>query len=401
MARPRKPRYEYVEKLKLYRKRIKDADGKYVAVYGKTTAELEANLEEATARIQQLRYNADNPTLTDYSNKWIEMHRPAVRERTMVDYCYIIRTYIQAPLGHRRMSDITQDDIRLALSLASDKSESVHRKAVMLYKQIFDSAVDSHIIEESPCKKLYKGGKPAKKKVALTDDQVQVLLDAVSTARTDIYPFCMIGLYAGLRREEIMGLMWHNVVLDGPAPHISVRTALRWMNNRPIVSEELKSPAARRDVPIPQQLVACLREHRAKSASEYVFSRSDGQPKSETQFQSMWESVTTRMVKPHTYTKYLDNGEKIKVTITPEKGEKAKHRNWCYTIDFDVSPHILRHTYITNLLLAGVDVKTVQYLAGHEHAKITLDIYTHLMYNRPEDLADKINRAFEVKSEVK
>lgn len=401
MARPRKPRYEYVEKLKLYRKRIKDSDGKYVSIYGKTPAELEAKLEEATARIQQLRYNADNPTLTDYSNKWIEMHRPAVRERTMVDYCYIIRTYIQAPLGHRRMSDITQDDIKLALSLASDKSESVHRKAVMLFKQIFDSAVDSHIIEESPCKKLHRGGKPAKKKVALTDDQVQVLLDAVSTARTDILPFCMIGLYAGLRREEIMGLMWRNVVLDGPAPHISVRTALRWMNNRPIVSEELKSPAARRDIPIPPQLVDCLRDHRAKSDSEYVFSRSDGQPKSETQFQSMWESVTTRMVKPHTYTKYLDNGEKVKITITPEKGEKAKHRSWCYTIDFDVSPHILRHTYITNLLLAGVDVKTVQYLAGHEHAKITLDIYTHLMYNRPEDLADKINRAFEVKSEVK
>ena len=198
-----------------------------------------------------------------------------------------------------------------------------------------------------------------------------------------------------------MGLKWNNVVLEGSAPHISVRTALRWEKNRPLVSDELKSAAARRDIPIPPQLVECLKEHCSGSDSEYVFSGKDGQPKTETQFQHMWRSVTTRMVKPHTYTKYLDNGEKVKRTITPQKGEKANCRNYCYTIDFDVSPHILRHTYITNLLLAGVDVKTVQYLAGHEHAKITLDIYSHLMYNKPEDIISKINGAFEVKSEVK
>ena len=36
MARPKKPKYEYVEKLNLFRKRVKDAHGKYVAVYGRT-----------------------------------------------------------------------------------------------------------------------------------------------------------------------------------------------------------------------------------------------------------------------------------------------------------------------------------------------------------------------------
>ena len=65
-----------------------------------------------------------------------------------------------------------------------------------------------------------------------------------------------------------------------------------------------------------------------------------------------------------------------------------------YTIDFKVTPHILRHTYITNLLLSGADVKTVQYLAGHERASITLDIYTHLVYNKPEELMEKVQRAF-------
>lgn len=59
-----------------------------------------------------------------------------------------------------------------------------------------------------------------------------------------------------------------------------------------------------------------------------------------------------------------------------------------------ITPRILRHTYISNLLLGGVDIKTVQYLAGHERATITLDIYAHLTYNRPEEILPKVNSAF-------
>ena len=46
MARPRKPKYEYVEKLNLYRKRVKDSSGKYVALYGQTTEELTGRILE-------------------------------------------------------------------------------------------------------------------------------------------------------------------------------------------------------------------------------------------------------------------------------------------------------------------------------------------------------------------
>lgn len=400
MARPRKPKYEYVEKLKSYRKRIKDADSKYVAIYGKTPEELTRKLEEAQRLIETATYNLENPTLAMYADKWMGIYLPKVSPGTQVDYRYIIEHFIKAPLGHRRMEDITQDDIELALVNVGTKSESVYRKTTMLYKRIFSAAEDSGVIKKSPCRKLSNGGIPQEEKIALTGEQITVLLDAISYATTDIVPFVMIGLYAGLRREEILGLQWNNVILDGPAPHISVRTALRWEHNRPVISTELKTPAARRDVPIPPQLVECLKSHKEGSQSEYVFSGKNRQPKTESQFQNMWESVTTRMVKERTYIKYV-NGQKVVKTISPQKGEKARCRNYCYTIDFHVSPHILRHTYITNLLLAGVDVKTVQYLAGHEKAKITMDIYAHLTYNRPEDIIGKVNRAFEVKNEVK
>ena len=51
-------------------------------------------------------------------------------------------------------------------------------------------------------------------------------------------------------------------------------------------------------------------------------------------------------------------------------------------------------TYITNLIHASVDPKTVQYLAGHESSKITMDIYAKVKYNRPEQLAGVLEDAF-------
>ena len=49
---------------------------------------------------------------------------------------------------------------------------------------------------------------------------------------------------------------------------------------------------------------------------------------------------------------------------------------------------------ITNLIHASVDPKTVQYLAGHESSKITMDIYAKVKYNRPDELVRSMSGAF-------
>lgn len=50
----------------------------------------------------------------------------------------------------------------------------------------------------------------------------------------------------------------------------------------------------------------------------------------------------------------------------PVLGEKARNNGHVvYSLDFDVTPHQLRHTYITNLIYASVDPKTVQGNDGH------------------------------------
>lgn len=395
MPRQKKPTYEYVEKLGRYRKRIKDADGRYVSIYGLTVQELEEKIMQAQEAIANAAYRRENPTVADYAEKWLTMQAAHVRQTTLTDYTSCVKIYIIGTLGEKQLSEVTPDDAKSAIVKASRMSSSIYRKTQMLMKLIFQSAVESGYIDRNPCENLNpKGGKPAKKKEALTDEQVKTLLDAVEGLPPET--FVMLGIYTGLRREESLGLQWKNVHLDSPAPYLSVQTAWHVEHNRPIISSELKTPAARRDIPLPDVLVRHLREKRRTAGnSEYVICNKSGQPLSGTEWQRLWKYVVVRTTKERTYTRYTEKGEPVKHTVRPVLGEAAPHNpGTIYSMDFVPTPHVLRHTYITNLLLQGVDVKTVQYLAGHENAKITLDIYAHLTYNRPKDLKHKIDAAF-------
>ena len=350
-----------------YRTRIEDADGKRVALYGRTREELYDKVEEAKRQIEDATFRRANPTVKEYCEKWLYMQSAHIRNTTLVDYTSKVKNYIIKPLGHMYMADVTTDDIKLALVPASKKSVSVYRSVNMLMKCIFYSAEDSHIIDENPTKRISaKGGIPEKGKEALTDEQVQILLDSIRGLPP--YVFVMIGLYAGLRREEILALQWDCVFLDVEVPYLTVKRAWHTEHNRPVILEELKTKAARRDIPLPDCLTECLREAKANSKSDFVVANRDGGPLTYTQFVRVWKYITTRSTKERTYVRYV-NGQRIKHTVKPVLGEKAAHNNTVvYTMDFQVTPHQLRHTYITNLIYAMVDPKTVQYLAGHQNS---------------------------------
>lgn len=397
MARKKKLIPDYgtttIKGVEYYRTRIEDADGKRVALYALTREELYEKVQEAQQLIKEAKFRRDNPTVKEYCEKWLLMKSGNVRVTTLNDYTYKVKKFIIEPLGHKYMADVTPDDVKVTILLASKKSESIYRSVQMLYKSIFESAAESNVIDKSPCEKLSaKGGTPQKKKEALTDSQAKRLLEAIKGLPP--YVFVMIGLYAGLRREEILGLQWDCVHLDCPTPYLSVQRAWHIENNRPVILSELKTSAARRDIPLPPQLVECLLEAKASSTSEYVIANSDGKPLSGTQFKRVWKYIEPRTVKERTYTRY-SKGEKKVHTVTPVLGQKAAHNgNVVYSLDFPVTPHQLRHTYITNLIYKSVDPKTVQYLAGHENSKITMDIYAKVKYNKPEQLASVVNSAF-------
>lgn len=386
-----------------YRTFVENADGKPVALYGKTREELYEKELAAEDRINLDSFGRRSPLLGEYAEKWLVMQSAHIRATTLTDYTSKVRRHIIKPLGHKHMADITPDDIQLSLVPVAEKSESVFKSVVILYKSIFQSAKESRLISFDPTMYLTtKGGVPQKEKMALTDEQAERLLDTVKGLPP--YVFVMIGLYTGLRREEILALQWDSVYLDADDPYLTVRRAWHTENNRPVILTELKTKAANRNIPLPECLIECMEEAKAVSKSKYVVANSDGEPLSYTQFRQLWKYIVTRTAKPRTYRVYKngkvvhdEKGKPVKRTIYPKLGEKAAHNGHVvYSLDFDVTPHMLRHTYITNLIYAGVDPKTVQYLAGHENSKITMDIYAKVKYNRPEEVVLPLETVFEL-----
>ncbi len=375
-----------------FRTRIKDADGKRIAIYGSTREELHEKVKEAQREIDDIIFRKTNPTVKEYCEKWLIMKSATVKPQTLRGYELSLRKYVIEPIGDMYIDEVTLDDLKLLMVPVSKMSSAVYSTVNMLVKCIFYSAEANQLIENNPSIKLSaKGGKSKNEKDALSDEQVDKLLNTIKDLPP--YVFVMIGLYAGLRREEILGLQWDCVFLDKTTPYISVRRAWRSEKNRPVISTELKTDAAKRDVPIPQCLVDCLREAKEKSISDFVIADSNGEPLSYSQFQRIWKYIEVRTAKERKYYKYV-NGQKIVCTIHPELGSHQKNNpKIVYSLDFDVTPHQLRHTYITNLIYYGVDPKTVQYLAGHENSKITMDIYAKVKYNKPKELIGVVNKA--------
>ena len=390
------PRYSTVEinGHSYYRTVITDEEDNRISLYGKTREELYDKEMAALEQIDNASFRRKSPTVAEYCEKWLLLQSAHVRATTLIDYTSKVRRHIIAELGDKHIADVSLDDIQVALVPVSKKSESVYKSVVVLYKSIFRAAKESHVIEDNPTVHLTAkgGGVPQTDKIPLTDEQVERLLEAIKGLPP--YVFVMLGLYAGLRREEILALQWDSVYLDTDAPYLTVRRAWHTEHNRPVILMELKTKAAERNIPLPVCLAECLREAKAASTSEYVVANRDGEPLSYTQFKRLWQYIVTRTTKERSYYRY-ENGNRVKHTVKPVLGEKAAHNGKVvYSLDFEVTPHQLRHTYITNLIYASVDPKTVQYLAGHESSKITMDIYAKVKYNRPEDVVKTMGGAF-------
>ena len=43
-----------------------------------------------------------------------------------------------------------------------------------------------------------------------------------------------------------------------------------------------------------------------------------------------------------------------------------------------VSAHVMRHTACTRMAECRMDIKELQYIMGHAHSDVTMDVYNHI-----------------------
>ena len=338
-------------------------NGKRKYYRGKTKREAEAKRDKDIALTKRGVDVSSDPLFKDVGELWFSFkNNDDLHIRTRETLEGTLRRYIYPAIGDRKIRELRPLDIMNMMRGLSSMSNSTQRKVLQATKAICAFAVDNDMIPKTPVLSSIKaGGETTEEIQPLTDEQCKRLLAAVEGTRAHL--FVELLLYTGLRRGEALGLMWKDI--DFKAATLKVERSVVYPSNNQggEINPELKTSAARRTIPVVPRLLEDLKEARAKSKSLYVFSMKDGSFLSESSFRRMWELIDNRSYITASDTSRLDR-----------------------TLDFDVHPHLLRHTCVTRWIEHGLAVKEVQYLAGHATPDVTMKIYAH--YRREQLLAE-------------
>lgn len=307
---------------------------------------------------------ADDSTYKTVVEAWFKLtkeDKAKLHTRTKETTRGIMDRYVLPALGDKKTKAIRPVDIMVLMNSIGDMSKSTQSKVLQVLKGSFTFAVDNGIIAKSPVISSIKAeGDEPEEVEPLTDEQCSKLLVAVKGTRA--YLFVMVLLFAGLRKGEAIGLRWADLDFDRKIIHVRRSVVYPANNKRGELNEDLKTKSAKRDIPMVPELKYAFMEARRNATSIYVFPSGDGGFMSESSFRRMWDIISYRK-------------------IDPEVKDILHQR----TLDFDVHPHMLRHTCITRWIEAGLDVPTVQRLAGHKNPEVTLRIYTHYRESQRAD----------------
>ena len=232
-----------------------------------------------------------------------------------------VMKHLVAAFGDRYLHEITVTHIN---AYQSERKNSVClttvNKEVGILRRCFNLAIQWNLAQNNPVKGIEFFKVPKTRIRFLTVEEISRILQSCEGYIKDIV---LTALHTGGRKSEILGLKWDNIDFD----------------NRLVVFERTKNDDVRQ-IPMTDALYRMFTAKKVtESNNEYVFVGKDGKP-------------------------FGTVNKAFKNVLKTAGIESFRF-------------HDMRHTYASQLVMAGVDILTVKELLGHRDLKTTL-IYAHL-----------------------
>src|SRR5262245_14841771 len=247
------------------------------------------------------------------------------------------RTWKQAFRG-RTLAHILPGDVeRYVAQRQKEVAPATVNRELAFLRRVFNVAIEDQRADSNPVRPKAFFRETNQRMRFLTDDEETRLQHVIVPEH---WPLVAVALHTGLRRAEQFHLRWE---------HVDFATSL-------LTVPRSKHGSARR-VPMNDTVRDVLRSRPNRLKGEYVFPSSTGETP-------------------------LDACNFVRRIFAPAlRAAGIEGFRW----------HDLRHTFASRLVMAGVDLRTVQELLGHKTLAMTLR-YAHLSPAHQLDAVQRLNR---------
>jgi integrase len=337
---------------------IADDEGtKRRSVYGKSQEEVIAKRDSLLEQAKNgcsVTSQTDKITLGKWLDEWLETYKKdKVSSGTYYLYNSCRRLWIDDKTKDLPLKKIRHNVLQKLINESAKKYSGQTCGIIrVVLQQSLGMAVKNKYILNNPADGLEVPPKGKKKVVPLTKDELKILLSSMKGSRN--YLYYVLSAYSGARIGEILGLSWDDVDLKKNIIHIN--HSLNYNRDLKLCELGPTKTGKSRDIPILPKLVDIIKHHKKEQTEEKLQTGKDYNKDN-----MVFCECDGTYLRPNNVRTEFKKAIKL------------------LGINKDSTPHTLRHTFVSQMISAGNNIKLISEMVGHANINITLDTYGHLM----------------------
>ena len=323
-------------------------------------------------------------TVKECVERYLET-KVGVKPNTKANYNFVKNLMEKESFYGRKIQDIRVSDAKLFLiKLQNDgKHHSTVKTVRGVLRPAFQMAVDDDILVKNPFSFELAGVvvNDSLTREAISREDMRRFLKFVhdDNVYSKYYEGVFILFHTGMRISEFCGLTVKDVNMQSRI--ININHQLQRDSDMQYHIFTTKTNAGTRKIPMTDDVYKAFQsiiENRGEDTEEkmidgyvgFLYRDKDGMPLVALH----WEKYFNRMV-----ARYND----------------------IYRLQIpNITPHVCRHTYCSNMARSGMNPKTLQYLMGHSDISVTMNTYTHLGLDDARDEMVRLEELERARKEV-